>query len=352
MLQFKTGDLLAEDVEAVVNSVNCVGVMGRGIALQFKNAYPANFKAYAAACRRHQVKPGRMFVQETNQMAGPQWIINFPTKRHWRSKSRLEDIQAGLEDLASTIDQLGIRSIAVPPLGSGLGGLDWNEVRHRIESELGRMEHVEIVVFEPGGGPADDRPNPSAAMPDLTLPGAIVVELTSRFIESLLDPFVTLLGVHKLMYFVQEDGECMNLRFKRHLYGPYAENLRLLLLKLNGHFVMGYPNKDDGPHDPIWVVPGARQDAKKFLDGESQPCERIDRVMDLVEGFETDAGLELLASVHWAVIKEPDKLDDGLVRYIHDWHPRQSRFSERQINLAHSVLSEKGWVVGKSHTPM
>ena len=122
MLRFKTGDVLSEDVEAVVNSVNCVGVMGRGIALQFKNTYPANFKAYAAACRQHQVEPGRMFIHETNQLTGPRWIINFPTKRHWKSKSKLEDIQAGLKDLASQIDQLGIRSIAVPPLGSGLGG--------------------------------------------------------------------------------------------------------------------------------------------------------------------------------------------------------------------------------------
>ena len=351
-LQFKTGDILSEEVEAVVNSVNCVGVMGRGIALQFKNAYPANFKAYATACRQHLVEPGRMFVQETHQLAGPRWIINFPTKRHWKSKSRLEDIQAGLEDLVATIDQLGIRSIALPPLGSGLGGLDWSEVRHRIERELGRLEHVEIVVFEPGGGPVDDRPNPSAAAPGMTLPEAIVVELMSRFTESLLDPFVTLLGVHKLMYFVQEDGEHMNLRFTRHLYGPYAENLRHLLLKINGHFVTSYSNKGDAPHDPIWVVPGARQDARRLLLDQSQPLKRIDRVMDLVEGFETANGLELLASVHWAIEKEPDRLTNGLVQYIHDWHPRKRRFSERQINLAHSVLVEKDWVAtGKLSSP-
>ncbi|MCY4521140.1 MAG: macro domain-containing protein [Caldilineaceae bacterium] len=350
-LQFKTGDILSEDVEAVVNSVNCVGVMGRGIALQFKNAYPANFKAYAAACRWHQVEPGRMFVQETHQLAGPRWIINFPTKRHWKSKSRLEDIQAGLEDLVATIDQLGIRSIAVPPLGSGLGGLDWNEVRHRIESELGRLEQVEIVVFEPGGGPVDDRSNPSATAPDMTLPGAIVVELMSRFNESLLDPFVTLLGVHKLMYFIQEGGECMNLRFTRHVYGPYAEKLRHLLLRINGHFVTGCSNKGDAPHDPIWVVPGARQDARQLLLDQSQSLKRIDRVMDLVEGFETANGLKLLASVHWAFEMDPDKLNDGLVRYIHDWYPRKRRFSERQINLAYDVLAKKHWIAGGKPHP-
>ncbi len=153
MLLFKTGDILSEDMEAVVNAVNCVGVMGRGIALQFRNAYPANFKAYAIACGNREVEPGRMFVHATNRLSRPRWIINFPTKRHWRSRSRLEDIQAGLEALASTIDLLGIRSIAVPALGCGLGGLDWNEVRQRIERELGRLEQVKVVVFEPGGGP-------------------------------------------------------------------------------------------------------------------------------------------------------------------------------------------------------
>ena len=125
MIEYKTGNLLHEDAEALVNSVNCVGVMGRGIALQFKRAWPDNFRAYAAACRRGEVRPGRMFVFPTNQLDNPKYIINFPTKRHWRSKSRLEDIRAGLEALAQEIRQRKIRSVAVPPLGSGLGGLPW-----------------------------------------------------------------------------------------------------------------------------------------------------------------------------------------------------------------------------------
>ena len=352
MLRFKTGDILSEDVEAVVNSVNCVGVMGRGIALQFKNAYPANFKSYAAACKQHLVKPGRMFVHETNQLTGPHWIINFPTKRHWRSKSRLEDIQAGLKDLASKIDQLGIRSIAVPPLGSGLGSLNWNEIRLLIESELGRLKHVDIVVFEPGGGPIDDRFNPSTTAPDMTYTKAILIELLSRYSKLALDPFVSLLELHKLMYFSQECDKNLRFQFIKYIYGPYSKVLRHLLRDINGHFVMGYTNKGDAPHDPIWVVPGVRQDVVQFLTSEFQPLERIDRVMDLVGGFETADGLELLASVHWAIEKEPEKLNDGLVRYIHDWHPRKRRFSERQISLARNVLVEKGWVTTKEgHVP-
>ena len=136
MIRFKSGDILAEDAEALVNTVNCVGVMGRGIALQFKKAFPENFRVYAAACRRGEVQPGRMFVFETGALTNPRYIINFPTKRHWRGNSRIEDIRAGLKDLATVIRDRDIRSIAVPPLGSGLGGLEWSDVRPRIEKAL------------------------------------------------------------------------------------------------------------------------------------------------------------------------------------------------------------------------
>ncbi len=156
MIRFKAGDVLAEDVDALVNTVNCVGVMGRGIALQFKKAFPANFEAYAAACKRGEVKPGRMFVFETGALANPRWIVNFPTKRHWRGRSRMEDVEAGLKALAAEIRARNIRSIAVPPLACGLGGLAWDDVRPRIEAALAGFDDLEAVVFEPGGAP--DRP--------------------------------------------------------------------------------------------------------------------------------------------------------------------------------------------------
>ncbi len=149
MIEYRTGNILQADVEALVNTVNCVGIMGRGIALQFKEAFPANFKAYAAACARKEVGPGRMFVFETALLGNPKFIINFPTKRHWRGKSRIEDIDAGLEALAGEIRARGIRSVAAPALGCGLGGLDWRLVRPRIEAALGCLEKVSVIVFEP-----------------------------------------------------------------------------------------------------------------------------------------------------------------------------------------------------------
>ena len=151
MIEYKTGDILTEDVTALVNSVNCVGIMGRGIALQFRNVFPDNFDAYAEACKRDELQPGRLFVFETGQLTNPRYIINFPTKRHWRGKSRVEDIEAGLYSLVQEIKKRNIRSIALPPLGSGLGGLEWSNVRPRIEAAFEELSDLRIVVFEPGG---------------------------------------------------------------------------------------------------------------------------------------------------------------------------------------------------------
>jgi O-acetyl-ADP-ribose deacetylase (regulator of RNase III) len=151
LIESRTGDLLATDAEALVNTVNCVGHMGRGVALQFKKSWPANFQAYAAACQRQEVRPGRMFVFETGQLTNPRFIINFPTKRHWRGKSRLEDIDAGLVALVAEIKGRGISSIALPPLGAGLGGLAWDEVKPRIERALGDLPGVRVILFEPRG---------------------------------------------------------------------------------------------------------------------------------------------------------------------------------------------------------
>jgi O-acetyl-ADP-ribose deacetylase (regulator of RNase III) len=214
MLEYKTGDILREDAEALVNTVNCVGVMGRGIALQFKNAFPKNFKAYAAACKNEEVQPGRMFVYETGQLTDPRFIVNFPTKRHWRGKSRIEDIESGLSALVEIIRQHGIRSIAIPPLGSGLGGLDWIEVKRRIEDALQPLQEVHVIIFEPKGAPATEKMVRKREVPKMTAGRAALVELMHRYLAGLLDPFVTLLEVHKLMYFLQEAGEPLRLRYQ------------------------------------------------------------------------------------------------------------------------------------------
>jgi len=346
MIEYKTGDILAEDAEALVNTVNCVGVMGRGIALQFKKAWPENFKAYAAACRRDEVQPGRMFVFETRELTNPRYIINFPTKRHWRGKSRIEDIEAGLEALAEEISSREIRSIAVPPLGAGLGGLDWTQVRKRIEEGLRGIDDVRVIVFEPGGVPARGRGRRSKKVPKMTPGRAALVGLIQRYLDGLLDPSVTLLEVHKLMYFMQEAGEPLRLRLSKGPFGPYAENLRHVLSAIEGYYVSGYGAGGDEPDKPVELVPGAVKDARALLDQRPETNERFERVAQLVEGFESPFGLELLATVHWVMTREDARSKADVVRNTYEWGSRKEQFTKRQILLAQDVLDERGWVGG------
>ena len=349
MISYITGDIFKADTEALVNTVNCVGVMGRGIALQFKKAFPENFAAYSRACEQKQVLPGKMFVYYTGGLLPPYYIINFPTKRHWREKSRLEDIESGLNDLVNVIRQKGIRSIAVPPLGSGLGGLNWSVVKSCIERALAPLEDVSVVVYEPAGAPAADKMIHSRDIPSMTPGRAVVVGLMNRYLWGLLDPFVTLLEMHKLLYFMQNSGENLHLRFKAANYGPYAENLSHLLSVMEGHMIMGYGDGGDSPYKRLELVPGIMEKARNCLEGKTETRLRFERVTDLVTGFESSFGLELLATVHWVCTRGsrqesviPQNMDQ-IVQYVYSWAPRKEQFTPRQIALAYDVLVQKGW---------
>jgi O-acetyl-ADP-ribose deacetylase (regulator of RNase III) len=344
MIEHRTGDILQADTEALVNTVNCVGIMGRGVAFQFKNAYPENFKFYAAACKRGEVRPGHMLVFETGQITNPKYIINFPTKRHWRGKSRMEDVEAGLKALANEIRTRRIRSIAVPPLGSGLGGLDWSKVRPRIEVALRDLDDVRVILFEPHISSDKHVTTRTHAVPKMTAGRAALVVLLQRYLAGLMDPFVTLLELHKLMYFMQEAGEPLKLQYAKGLYGPYAENLRHVLHLVEGHLVSGYADGGDAPDKQLELVPGAIDDAESFLTGQVLTRERFDRVADLVEGFETPFGLELLSTVHWVATREGAISADQAVASAYAWNERKKRFSPGQIALALDVLAKKHWL--------
>ncbi len=344
MIEYKSGDILREEAEALVNTVNCVGVMGRGIALQFKNAFPENFEAYAAACRNGEVQPGRMFVFATGQLSNPHYIVNFPTKRHWRGKSRMEDIEAGLKALAETIERYNIRSIAIPPLGSGLGGLDWSEVKPRIVATLKPLTDVRILLYEPQGAPATEKMVHDREAPTMTTGRAALVELMNRYLSGLLDPFVTLLEIHKLMYLMQEAGEPLRLNYKKGPYGPYAENLRHVLHAIEGHLVSGYADGGDAPYKHLKLVPGAIDEARTFLQNHPDTHARIDRVENLVEGFESPFGLELLSTVHWVMKNESANSANEVISHTYAWNDHKRQFTPRQITLAANVVADKGWV--------
>ena len=344
MIEYKQGDLLSTNVEAIVNTVNCVGVMGRGIALQFKKQYPGNFKHYETACKRGDVVPGKMLVYETDSLANPRFIINFPTKRHWRGASRIEDIEKGLPDLINIIKKYNIKSIAVPPLGCGLGGLEWNEVKPLMESIFTQLNGVEVTIFEPTGAPPAEVMARNRIVPNMTEGRAALVSLIKRYLDGLLDPIVTLLEIHKLMYFLQESGEPLKLKYIKGTYGPYATNLSHVLNRIEGYMLSGYADGGDNPDKEIQIVPGADTDAAVFLTQHSETITHIDRVAELIDGFETPFGMELLSTVHWVTKNEAAETLDEIINRTYEWGPNKRKFSPRQIKIAIECLSRNGWI--------
>lgn len=351
MITSASGNLLAADVNALVNTVNTAGIMGKGIALQFKRAYPEMFKAYERACKAGDVKLGKMHVWETGSLQGPRFIINFPTKRHWKSQSRLADIDSGLADLVQVIRDHGIRSIAIPPLGCGHGGLQWRDVEPRIAAAMGPIAHeVDVRVYPPAGAPPAREMVNRTQLPRLTHARAALLSMMASYRgRTLEDP--TLVVVQKLMYFLQAAGEPLKLEYTRGLYGPYADNLRKTLRDMEGHYLDGFGDGSAAvaQAEPLAVRSGAALAAESVLDENPETGERVSAVQDLIEGFESPYGLELLASVHWVSREDPAAQDDPsvAVRMVQEWTARKARlFTEDHLLSAWDRLHAAGWLSG------
>ncbi len=343
MFEITSGNLLEADAEALVNTVNTVGVMGKGIALQFKQAFPDNFNAYQKATKRQQIIPGKMFVFETGRLTNPRIIINFPTKRHWRGKARLEDIKAGLQDMEQVIRQYHIRTIAIPPLGCGNGGLNWGEVLPLILKSLGKAPDVHAWVFAPTGSPDAEKMPVSTRRPQLTLGRAALIELIDHY--ALPGYRLTQLEIQKLAYFLQAAGEPLRLDFKKQQYGPYAENLHFVLQTLEGHYLRGYGARSGGSH--IYLLTGVEEEAQAFLTQYPETQRHLKQVLQLIKGFETPYGMELLATVHWLSQENPGKEFNqaSAVQGFKSWNKRKrEHFREEHIHIAWRRLKELEWI--------
>lgn len=348
MIRITHGDLLKTKAEALVNTVNCVGVMGKGVALQFKKAFPENFKAYAKACKHGDVLPGKMFTFDTGEMMEARWIINFPTKRHWKGKSRLEDVEAGLKALAEEVTALRIKSIAVPPLGCGNGGLDWNVVRPRIEQTFAGLPGVEVQLFEPSGAPKPQEMTDRRKKPHLTVARALFIKLLDLY--RMADYQLSQLEIQKLAYFLQVAGEPLKLNYVSHKYGPYANGLTHVLNRMEGHYIDGFGDNTSKAHGAsISLRPNALSEADEFLKclGPDKSHDHLARVGKLIEGFESPYGMELLATVHWASmhVETPPASVEEVVPIVQEWSPRKAElFTPKHIEKTYQRLSEQGWL--------
>lgn len=351
MMQFTTGNLLAAQAEALVNTVNTVGVMGKGIALMFKELFPDNFSAYARACDEGSVQVGHMHVFHRGGFLNPQYIINFPTKKHWRHPSKLEWIDEGLSDLRRVIVENGIKSVALPPLGAGNGKLDWSDVRPLIERHLGDLEGVSVTVFEP----TERYQNVAkrSGVEKLTPARAIVAELVRRY--WVLGIECTLLEVQKLAWFAERlltragQRDVLDLRFAQNRYGPYAHRLSHLLNALDGSYLHCSKRiADASKTDVIWVDAKKADVLSAYLNSAGRSVMwAIDETESLIDGFQSPLGLELLSTVDWILnVDEVPPTTAAVREAIQRWPggdgsaQRKDRlFSDKLIQLALEKLS-------------
>lgn len=339
MIVLKRGNLLTDEVEALVNTVNCVGVMGKGIALQFKQAYPEMFTEYQKACRKDDVQPGKMHVVETKSLFNPKFIINFPTKRHWKNRSRMEDIESGLADLINVVKRLEIKSIAVPPLGCGNGRLKWSDVRPKIELAFEQIPNVEVHLYEPTGSPKPDKIKIGTNRPKLTRARGLFLMLMNDY--SIPGYKLSLLEIQKLAYFLQMVGEPLRLGFEKGKFGPYADNLNHVLERLDGHYIRGFGDRNREAE--IYLIKDAANQAEKFLRDDQEAFEHLEKVRGIIQGYETPYGLELLSTVHWVVNSKPEIKSDvqKIVEEVHNWNERKRKlFKEKHIEKAWEHLNK------------
>lgn len=347
------GNLLDAEADAVVNTVNTVGVMGKGIALQFKQAFPENYKAYKLACDAGEVRIGEMFVFDAHTLGPRRYIINFPTKKHWRAKSRIADIELGLSALVEAVEKLQVESIAVPALGCGNGGLDWGEVRPLIYKAFARVPAVEVLLFPPAGAPVPDVMPVATTVPTMTKGRAALIALIHGYVEQAKSERfeatdgASLLEIQKLMYLLQEAGQPMRLNYAKGRYGPYAENLNFQLQRMEGHLLRGYGDRTQRVLDfhPIKLMPGAAEAAEEWIEkNDAGLRQSVARVLELIDGFASPYGLELLCTTDW-VSKDNEELEKygSTVNAVQAWSRRKADiFTRSHIDAANRQLASKG----------
>lgn len=339
MIQFLQGDLLQADAQALVNTVNTVGVMGKGIALQFKSRFPKNYKAYKEACKKGELKIGQMFVVKDGDLLHEKFIINFPTKEHWKSPSKIAHIEQGLIGLKEVIQRYDIKSIALPPLGCGNGGLDWNIVKPIITESLEDLD-IAISVYEPNAAiksvlQAEEKPKEKK----LTPVKAMLLYLMFHY--EVVGNISSLFSANKLAYFLQESGENLRLHFKAYHYGPYAVQLNHVLYSINGVYLKGLEQNQAKAFEPLLLNYERYNEVESFVKSKlnAVQLDRLHSVLKLIQGFESTYALELLASIDFLRKKESVSSIEEAKAHIKKWNQRKANlFKPEHIELAYEHL--------------
>lgn len=336
MIKFLTGNILDSKAEALINTVNTVGIMGKGIALQFKKAYPNNFKAYHQACKNEQVKIGKLFVtKDDNLTSGEKIIINFPTKKDWRKPSEYEYIEKGLKDLLNIIDIYNIKSIAIPPLGAGNGGLEWEKVKNIIFQYLNHLD-IEILVYEPTTFIKEKLKKERVRLTDAR---ALLLYVLYDLVRN--GEYVSEFSSEKVAYFLQQFGakKYFKLNYESNFYGPYSGKVRFLLNTLNGSYIMGYSDMNKKPFEPLTLVGDGFEEVKKYIEANPELKSIATKTMRFLNGFYSDFALELLSSIDFIARQEKSLNREIISNKLATWSDRKrSIFSNPKyldISLQH-----------------
>lgn len=333
MIKFKVGNILDSDAQALINTVNTIGVMGKGIALQFKKAFPDNFKAYQAACKQNKVQIGKLFVTlDRNLASGEKIIINFPTKKDWRKPAEYEYIEKGLDDLVEVIKKYEIKSIAIPPIGAGNGGLDWGKVKKIIEEKLQHID-IDIFVYEPTKALKEQLKSERVKLTDAR---ALLLYVLYDLVKN--GEYVSEFSSEKVCYFLQRFGakKLFKLTYKPNFYGPYSGKVRYVLYALNGSYIMGYSSMDKKPFDPLTLVPDGYETVKKQVEGNTELRQIAENTIKFLTGFYSDFALELLSTVDYISQVEKTTDKETIATKFKNWSDRKrSMFSDpRYIDIS------------------
>lgn len=322
MIHYKTGNLFDSKAEALVNTVNTVGVMGKGIALQFKNIFPNNYKLYSNACKNKELKVGQLLVtEEESLLTGKKFIINFPTKTNWRLPSEYKYIEDGLAELVKVIRERNIRSIAIPPLGSGNGGLDWNKVKQIMEKHLSDID-CEIFIYEPNAAIQEVLKKERVK---LTPARAMLLSVLYELVRN--GEFVSEFASEKIAYFLQRFGakEAFKLEFRPNFYGPYSGKVKHVLYYLNGSYIMGYSSKDKKPFEELGIVSNGEAKVIEFLDKpeNSEYKAIVEKTKSFLTGFYSPFGLELLSSIDFIITEKNIETQEAITKELENWSNRK-----------------------------
>lgn len=342
MIKYTKGNILESEAKALVNTVNTVGVMGKGIALQFKKAFTHNNKKYVQACKNQELEPGRLLsVWDENFTLGKKLIINFPTKKHWRHRSKYEYVEKGLKALRELLQEKQVNSVAIPPLGCGHGGLQWSKIKQLMEDYLGDLT-LDVLIYQPNENIKKMLQQEETKQKARLTPARALL-LYSLYAYESAGEYSSLFAANKLAYFLQRMGQPMNLKFQPYLYGPYTNQVERVLYELNGVYLKGLEQQETKPFKPLDLNYKKFEEVEQYINTQLNQKEnqRLKQLIELLNGFTSELSLEILATVDYIVAEYPCYGVDDIMEEINQWNLRKKELLERSyVEIAYNHLRQ------------